>query len=365
MVDRAEQLEKQFELKFKALNWDTCDEHASLGGLLGVASLLEDGIKRNKLRQLAAITAVSKQHKPKYHEKARYSLEVNALLTYNKRSPKLVPSLALAQFYESFFDSKVARTQVNKFIHDNVSLVVTRRVYTSVKKYNLEIVGALSFSLPAKDRPTYLAYIAVSHGEGSLPSLSDTQGHVLPPELSSLDNLDGYQGFGIGSLLVALLHRIMLSTSFQSKTNSPYCFLHYNKHNVGTKEGWLNHGFEPLLVSGDKSANDRKAYEALIKHLARCPIFSDSHVDSDNCMVMFLKVAATDTDKDKESDQDRLRRTRRTRTRRTRKRRIRTTQTRRRNLHQSNATKTSGSIRLNPDLRSNLRLPFHRLLAMI
>ena len=137
MVDRISQLERQFELKFQALNWETCEEdQAILGGLEGVASLIQDGIKRNKVRQLAAITCTIKL--PSKMTKQRYSLAVHAALTYNKRCPKLVPAAALSRFYQSFFDSKVTTTSLNSFIHDNISLIITRHVYSSAKKYSFQ-----------------------------------------------------------------------------------------------------------------------------------------------------------------------------------------------------------------------------------
>jgi hypothetical protein len=68
----------------------------------------------------------------------------------------------------------------------------------------MEIVGALTFSRPMDSVPTYLAFLVVSKGRNDkLPSLSDRKHHIVPPDaFSSGDDLGGYRGQVLGSLLI-------------------------------------------------------------------------------------------------------------------------------------------------------------------
>jgi hypothetical protein len=75
----------------------------------------------------------------------------------------------MARFYNSFFEATIAVQDMADFIGGNVTLMVTRRKYSAPKKYQSFIVGALTFSKPCKNVPSYLAYLAVSDGSGSSP----------------------------------------------------------------------------------------------------------------------------------------------------------------------------------------------------
>ena len=94
MEDRIELLSQQLQATLGKLNWEECCEQTNLGGLDGMTSLLTDASQRKKVLQLGSITPLFKnQPLPGVRE----SLEVEDVLTYNKRGPKKIASLQLAQ----------------------------------------------------------------------------------------------------------------------------------------------------------------------------------------------------------------------------------------------------------------------------
>ena len=93
MVDHSALLQQQFQDKVEALNWEECCEQTNLGGLEGMAYLLLDEIKCNKVRQVVFITPLLK-NKPL--SELQISIEVGAVLSYNKCGPKKIASLQSA-----------------------------------------------------------------------------------------------------------------------------------------------------------------------------------------------------------------------------------------------------------------------------
>ena len=268
--------------------------------------LLPDEIKLKQVRQLASITPFLKYpRKDAVTSEPPISLEVEAALTYNKRSEKKIPSAHLAKFYHSFFDSSVSVKEIDNYVHDNVSLIITWRVYSGAKRFSLQVVAALTFSRPRENLPSYLAYFAVSHGLGSLPSLSDTKVNVLP-EGMVVDAISGYRGLGLGSLLLALLDLIRSSQAFQRVTQSVCCFLHYNTHNDGSKAGWLKFGFKSFVESSKTDDKITPEFKALVTAMKSDPIFHHSNGDTVNCMVMYglVDVAPYSTNKDKNKNKN-------------------------------------------------------------
>jgi hypothetical protein len=302
MVDRVEQRTRQTDATILGLDWSQCMEQASLGTLHGVVSLVADPTKRNLLKELADVQAFIKLPQPQL-AKDRYSLEIDLLLSFNKRGPKRVAVAALAKFYNSFFHASVTTPQMTAYLHENVSLVVTRRAYSSPKKYSSQIVAALSFSRPCTDQATYIAYLAVSNGKGQLPSCSDPKvvdhphDGILSQESLAAKNIVGYEGLGLGSMLVSLLHKLMSSAPFHIATKSQYCFLHYNTHNEGSKEFWESVGFAELDHTRDKDNLQLPEYQALVHALLKCPIFNASHSDGDNCKIL-VHLATNDSEND-------------------------------------------------------------------
>jgi hypothetical protein len=104
---------------------------------------------------------------------------------------------------------------MNDFLHENILLVLIRRVYSWAKKYVSQVVAALTFSRPRKDQAVYLAYIAVSDGRNQLQSITGSKVVEQPTEGILFDTESkGYQGFGLGQLLLAMLDQIMCSQPF-------------------------------------------------------------------------------------------------------------------------------------------------------
>lgn len=290
MVDRWNLHAADLQRSLEKLNWEECNEQTCLGGLAAMSTLLPEGTKRTKLRLLSEVVPLLKKQPLDQH---RISLEVEAVLSYNKRGEKKIACAQLAQFYHSFFQAKVTVGQMNHFIHENVSLIITRRVYSAAKRYMLEIVGALTFSRPKKDKPCYLAYLAVSDGQGQRASLADTKVHILPAGIVAAECTIGYRGYGLGTMLLALLQKILLSDAFGLVTKAPTCYIHYNTHNAGSKEGWSALGFHSLDEAvGDVTINLQLDYEALAQSLAESSIFNASYTDEVNSKVMYRQSVA-------------------------------------------------------------------------
>jgi hypothetical protein len=307
MVDRVEQRTRQTKTTIEGLDWLQCKDNVSLGDLYGVVFLAADPTKRNLFKELASVQAYIKMSQPNL-AKDRCSLEVDMFLSYNKRGPKSVAVAALAKFYNSFFHSAVTTTQMTTFLHENVSLVVTRRAYSTQSKFVSQVVAALTFTRPRMGQATYIAYLAVSNGQGPLPSYSNPKivNHPHDGRLSLksvLANKDvGYQGLGLGSMLVALLHQLMCSPPFRLATESPYGFLHYNAHNEGSKEFWLSLGYAELDHRKDKSNKQLPEYQTLVRGMRGSPIFNASHSDSDNCKILVHLTSDAATDDGRKND---------------------------------------------------------------
>ena len=107
-------------------------------------------------------------------------------------------------------------------------------------------MGALTFSRPKHNVPTYLAFMAVSDGRNKMPSLSNPKIHIVPQELM-VDGKPflGYQGCGLGLLMIRVMEKLAIasiqhgSTSTCARIPLPKCYLHYNSNNNDSADGWI------------------------------------------------------------------------------------------------------------------------------
>ena len=287
MVDPVRVVLASFDRQFESIDWGVCDGAFRFGSLADVLFLLDkDHHKFDLLKKLGAIKA--RETNPR--ESRPSSLEVHAVLSVNRtRVVTGLKSIDIARFYNSFFETTIAVQDLADFIGANVTLMITRRKYHAHKKYQSFIVGALTFSKPCHNIPCYLAYLAVSDGSGSSPSLLETDVHEVPQGLVSIK---GYQGHGLGSLLFSLHDRILCSHAFQQVVDSPHCFMYYNAKNNGTKEGWERRGFRPIADSATKGGkNPLELYELLAKSMVNSKIFITSHEDTNECKVMHRQAS--------------------------------------------------------------------------
>jgi hypothetical protein len=305
MDDRRTTVAKKFARKLASLDWSMCNNQFSLAGLHGVVSLVCNATKKNLLAELASVQACNPQSQPQPQLlKDRFSLEIDVFMTFNTRGPRRVSVAALEKFYQAFCKTSVTPKEMNDFLHKNILLVIIWCVYSWAKKHVAQVVAALTFSRPRKDQAMYLAYIAVSDGRKHFPSFTDSKIVEQPTEGILFDTKSkGYQGFGLGRLLLSMLDRIMCSQPFRKVTNSSYCFLHYNVNNTGSEELWKTLGFSNLSLAQDKQ--NKSAYQTLVRGLMRCPIFEASNSDSDNCQAVYrLSSTAANDDNAKMSDKE-------------------------------------------------------------
>jgi hypothetical protein len=118
----------------------------------------------------------------------------------------------LFDFYIAFFLPEVSKKGVKDFIQNNVSVIVVCCNYFQKGKCSHQVVAAVTFSKPNGDDPIYIAYMGVSDGKKKRPLLNDKELFRLPPNFpfptipfQEEDDYTGYQGFGLGSLLLALM----------------------------------------------------------------------------------------------------------------------------------------------------------------
>jgi hypothetical protein len=272
------------------LQWSDVSQRKCLGDLSSFVHLLPAGAKRAGLRQLSNIDA--------FQNTARHtpipSLSVYAVLRFPDETDATsmsVTSSQLALFYNSFFVPEVGMEQMTRFIHENVSLIIARKKFEgrSPTTFTLQVVGALTFARPHDKTPTYLAYLAVSDAKDKLPSLTDPKvQRAIGNSVASLIT-NGYQGFGLGTLLLHLLSQIVKS-SFSNLQLPPLCLLHYNTNNADSGDGWHRHGFRPLYTESDATGikQMRDQYQVLANGRADCLIFKACHDDQPNCVAMYL-----------------------------------------------------------------------------
>jgi hypothetical protein len=288
--------------KIQSVDWDRFDGLYKLGSHANVASLMSaDTSATPKLKQLGLISANNKggilHHKPSLWVYVSLSVEENITLDD-------ISGIQIAAFYDKFFHSNVRDRNLQLFLSQHVTLMVVRRVYSATStRFRKEIVAALTFSRPTDRVPTYLAYVAVSHGRQQLPSLADTKVHNLPVDFGARENLIGYQKQGLCMLLQTVMEHLVFSSlrpetaTLAHRNPFPECFLHYNTNNENSGDGWLKSGYLPVypLVADDVDDNDRdnisvkERYESLVIALSGCIIFKASHDDKDNSTAMYTK----------------------------------------------------------------------------
>jgi hypothetical protein len=194
------------------------------------------------------------------------------------------------------------------FLSQHVTVMVALHIFYQSDRFRMEIVGALSFSRPTDCVRTYLAYLAVSDGRNDkLPSISNRKPHVLPPDsFPSGSNLLGYQGQGLGSVLLFLVEHIVLSSIWKEtaptarRVQFPECFLYYNANKEDLGDGWLSLGYLPVFPPTD-TPNDETAfvgdrYDCLALVLLRFKVFKASHHDQVNCSLMYTRFGLDSQD---------------------------------------------------------------------
>ena len=288
--------------KIQLVDWDRFDGLYKLGSLANVASLMSADLSATpKLKQLGLISANNKggilHHKPSLWVYVSLSVEENITLDD-------ISGIQIAAFYDKFFHSNVRDRNLQLFLSQHVTLMVVRRVYSATStRFRKEIIAALTFSRPTDRVPTYLAYVAVSHGRQQLPSLADTKVHNLPKDFGALENVIGYRKQGLCMLLQTVMEHLVIASlrpetaSLACRIPCPECFLHYNTNNENSGDGWLKSGYLPVypLVADGVDDNDREnisikeRYESLVIALSGCIIFKASHDDKDNSTAMYTK----------------------------------------------------------------------------
>ena len=149
-------------------------------------------------------------------------------------------------FHHAYFIPGVTEESMEAFINKNVSIVVVQRKYADKKHFIYTVVGAITISAPIPECPAYITYFAVSDREEGLPSLYDENVHLYPPNTFSNSNMDaGYQGLGLGLLLLVLTDRVVWG-ALPIESDDPVFILHFKKGNFGSEQGWLKHGFRKL-----------------------------------------------------------------------------------------------------------------------
>jgi hypothetical protein len=165
----------------------------------------------------------------------------------------------------------------------------------------MEIVGVQSFSWPTYSLPTYMAYLAVSNGcHEKLPCLSNRKPHTIPPSsFPTDDDLVGYRGRGLGSLLIFFMEQLVISSirtatlSLSRRLPFPECFLHFNANNDNSCDGWMKKGFVPVF--GPTSFVDREValvrdmYQGLASSLLKFLIFKASYRYTVHCTSMYTR----------------------------------------------------------------------------
>jgi hypothetical protein len=266
------------------LSWSKFNEFSLLGDLSKFIHLVGDPAKRKSMQQLASISASNASRR----ERAPASLWVCVGLKVPEGESPAVSCSKVATFYGNFFEPSVSNDATKNFIRD---LIIVRRKYYKPTTYSLHIIAALTFSRQWKNIAPYLAFTAVSDGQQKTPSLSDKKVHNLPVGPFPHDHT-GYQGFGLGSMLISLMGQLVAS-SVISPTLPSLCFLHYNSDNEASAPGWLKLGFHSFTAPSQSLVNSNAAvraqYTAMAAALASCSLFKASHDASGNCTALFMK----------------------------------------------------------------------------
>jgi hypothetical protein len=278
----------------EGLDWHGFDEFTCLGELEEL--LPADGASPQSLQVLASILVGLKYNTSQRPER---SLHVYVALGLSASAHNgFVDSKTLVAFYEHFFDAGVSSEDLRKFFSANVTLMVVRRLQYRPDAFHLEIVGAVTFSRPRDQVPTYLAYMAVSDGLNKFPSLTDASKiHKIPKGSfpAGSEPPTGYQGFGLGGFMIETMEKLVKSSiqrgSKDTKARRPFpdCYLHYNTNNLKSADGWLKLGFVPLFdesQTAEDSAPLQQHYVRLEDALGGCNIFEASNDDLTNCTTM-------------------------------------------------------------------------------
>jgi hypothetical protein len=290
-----------FDEAINELDWHGFDEFSWLGELESVVHLDGGSEHAESLKMLSKVL-VGLHYGTKRRTPRSLHVYVSLGMPTKEEVGFLINREALDGFYQRFFGgSSVSRESMCKFFSENVTAMIVRRIQTSPKSYRSELVGAITFSRPRDRQPTYLAYMAVSNGLNRAPSLQDKKIQKLPVDAFSDGKIPpGYQGLGLGGLLIRVMERLVASSiqrgskSTLRRLPSPECFLHYNNNNSHSADGWLNLGFLPVLdesFSETVTTHMRRSYQVLADYLSDCPIFKASHDDPDNCTTMVTEFS--------------------------------------------------------------------------
>ena len=273
----------------KTLDWKLFNEFLLIGNLKQFEGLVSEGVKRDAFSQLCNVVTPG--------SKLVHSLSVyiGLRLPPSSSGGEHVSRIQVADFYLKFFkDGSVSKKRVINFLSQHVTLVVARAIPHRRDTYQLQIVAALSFSRPKEDVPTYLAYVAVADGTSGLPSLQDKKRSDIPDGHDLISDVIGYQGLGLGSMLIGLLGQVVTS-AIESTPSSLSCYLHYNLNNEVSADGWLKQGFV-LVPEEDDVVRDR--YDELAVAMAGEKVFTDSDDDSLNIACMYTQFRVVDVDPD-------------------------------------------------------------------
>ena len=280
------------------VDWDLNNKYAvDLGSLSQLLHVVTNDKKVAGLEKLATICASIRATKEILLDKP--SLHAVLVVSGFKHGEGLAPIEIeqLHKFYLNFFLPEVTEAQMVSFLYSNVSIAIVRREYYQKKQFGNTIVGSITFTQPgSRGEPVYLAYFAVSDGLQGLVSLTDKGIHVVPDTARGNPDYIGYQGYGLGSLLLVLMQRVVKSHTLH-RMAPPYYFLHYNSINVGCARGWLRHGFHTLDSKHVVTVQATKKYKLLCKSRLKCPVFQVSHVDTVNCVLMVTRSPGVRTDK--------------------------------------------------------------------
>ena len=286
--------------QLKNLDWKVFDEFTLLGDLEQFKGLVSSDVeKRTAYSQLCSVLTYGSTH--------LHSLSVYAGLRLPQSSSggEHVSRIQVADFYLSFFkEGSVSKKRLINFLAQHVTLVVARAIHHRRETFHIEIVAAITFSRPKEDVPTYLAYLAVADGSPGMPSLQDNKRVTIPSGNHVIANVDGYQGLGLGTMLIGLMGQVVTS-AIECTPSALSCFLHYNLNNEVSADGWLKHGFILVPSSNDDASRDdessdgiRERYDELVVAMSGERIFTDSDDDSCNIAAMFTKFITSDVDAD-------------------------------------------------------------------
>jgi hypothetical protein len=288
--------------KIDKIDWCRKDEFTELGSLSALLHVVAEETTRARLQVLGAVTAKNTPHRKKPIPSLSIFFALQFLQEEKKGSGEdspIITSTSLVEFYNFQLSLGVSDDVIRQYIKDNHSLVVVRKKYTQPTSFILEIVGAITFTMPLEGSPVYIAYLAVADERNGQPRLVDTSVHTIPFGSISREDMNSYQGFGIATLLIALTGRVVASVPGARGQPVPHCFLHYNTRNNGAQRGWEKRGFQSVETKqGPEGTAARNRLLRLRAALTNCPIFTVCDTDTINCRVMYRQIPVHDSSMD-------------------------------------------------------------------